>query len=592
MIYDYVTTEATTFQVFIVFVQNVNDDRLFFLIFESHYIDNTLVNLLLGEHRRLSWTFENYTSVYYERIHIDSKLHFTSEQHLGFKLFVPQSSIAQGYPCQYGGIVIRQIEKMKQSQIGPVCSTEYANLLHNVTLFSKEFFLTIYSYGQKISFEGHISLFHSNDCPMVINPCGYCVDQDMAHLSYILWFGGLRCKEKNYVYFYIRDNKCGTFIQVPNEYIKTNSCNLFVISQKEVYKFQITHRYFNDFITSNCLQTPYLEKNYVINRHSFIESMQTYQSIFGNFSSELFCYTNSLLIVKVKEMPYPTCETIFLKDIMQDQHIPEFIGVCFKFNVMLSMRKKRHQMKVYYSRYDESLVDYMNRFIIISHIESNIESHIKSQNNKADNSSSITLSITDHTYIDDKPLLFQFTGNQLPLIWKSYGQFLDIVVDGGQNVQQTQILKVIAMAVYDSSAVISYLSRPISLTTSCPHNATYTAINGCWSIHDNFRGNWDSANQICQERGGYLWSVNDSGEWDEVLASPKYTILHENRTTKMVLKPINAIKYFRTSSVIFLGLKVNSKVTIFLTDFVQFVDCSLKILQFTQKAIIVLLSNE
>ena len=244
------------------------------------------------------------------------------------------------------------------------------------------------------------------------------------------------------------------------------------------------------------------------------------------------------------------------------------------------MRKKQHQMKVYYSRYDESLVDYMNRFIIISHIESNIESHIKSQNNEADNSSSITLSITDHTYIDYKPLLFQFTGNQLPLIWKSYGQFLDIVVDGGQNVQQTQILKVIAMAVYDSSAVISYLSHPISLTTSCPHNATYTAINGCWSIHDNFRGNWDSANQICQERGGYLWSVNDSGEWDEVLASPKYTILYENRTTKMVLKPINAIKYFRTSSVIFLGLKVNNKVTIF-SYYVQFVYCFLKVLEFT-----------
>ena len=82
------------------------------------------------------------------------------------------------------------------------------------------------------------------------------------------------------------------------------------------------------------------------------------------------------------------------------------------------------------------------------------------------------------------------------------------------------------------------------------------------SVHDNFQGNWDSASDICEKRGGYLWSVNNGEEWDDVLSPRRYNKENLNGEIEL-LNLTNVIKYFRTSSLIYLGLKYNGKVRLY-----------------------------
>ena len=92
---------------------------------------------------------------------------------------------------------------------------------------------------------------------------------------------------------------------------------------------------------------------------------------------------------------------------------------------------------------------------------------------------------------------------------------------------------------------MSYI-HPVRRVRQCDLDTGYDpAMLGCMSIHTNFSGSWNMADKVCQERGGYLWSVNDFEEWDETLRSP--------RISDPELKPINAVQYFRTSSVVCLG---------------------------------------
>ena len=193
-------------------------------------------------------------------------------------------------------------------------------------------------------------------------------------------------------------------------------------------------------------------------------------------------------------------------------------------------------------------MNYMNRFSVIAYREESIS--ITSKGN-------LKLFIEDQVFYEKhSSQLIQFSGDQLPLIWRSFGQFLKIVVGLENTKQIQQHITIITLAIFDSDDVLSYISndRQQRIQYLCPEFFKYQTKTGCMSINNSFVGSWNSASNQCQEQDGYLWSINDLIEWTEVLSSPQ--LINKLK----VYQPVNAIKYFRKSSIIFLGLKSNGTV--------------------------------
>ena len=186
----------------------------------------------------------------------------------------------------------------------------------------------------------------------------------------------------------------------------------------------------------------------------------------------------------------------------------------------------------------------------------------------------------DETHIEDRPLIFElelFTYQELPLVWRSLGQFLTIGVDAEQFLPQNTLLRLFAIAIFDILNVETYLSARKDTLIDCPGNATHLTSFSCYSIHTNFLANWNSASQFCHQRGGYLWSVNSDAEWEEVLHPPiirKISSIKRSLVDKTVFHAvdlINGVKYYRSSSVIYLGLKENemvSAISVYLNEWI------------------------
>ena len=175
---------------------------------------------------------------------------------------------------------------------------------------------------------------------------------------------------------------------------------------------------------------------------SVLESSHGFRSNFFNFTVQLSCPFKSIIYSYTEFRGTKPCEQIWIKSKTMKDNIEEFSGTCFKFSFMLSRINEQHALKVYFSKL-ERLMHYMNGFIIIAYMERqkrNDEDMTltieQSGYNTTVMDSSLKLFIKDEIHQDGEPLTFQFTGQQLPLVWKSYGQFLTIVVQTAQNLRQ------------------------------------------------------------------------------------------------------------------------------------------------------------
>ena len=263
------------------------------------------------------------------------------------------------------------------------------------------------------------------------------------------------------------------------------------------------------------------------------------------------CPFLSALYGRTRVVPENHCEDVVLRPSLPGAGLQEFAGKCHKFKMALASNTQ-YIFKVYFSQIS-NFEQYLNNFKVLSYMEG--------LNNKSFDRSAFDLKITDEffkAFSELKPLTYNFGSDQLPFEWRSYGQFVTIFVKIHDVIREKSFLTISVMADFERSTVMTYMTiRYIKDIHNCDSTPSqYATRFGCMSVHTNFTGSWNMANDICQQKGGYLWSVNDYQEWEEILHSPRITYIGRDGA-----KPINVAKYFRTSSVLFLGYQAQVKIS-------------------------------
>ena len=550
--------KATTFQMYIVYMQKHRNSAV--KLVYSEIALNSVYYKLLPKYGQLwiSWSLGNSSMTIYQDIFVD--IRGVDNEIMSYRILDSQTRGPQGYLCQYAGVVIRHSHKKLPSDVGPVCSSDYGDLLHDIKIHSRDLSVIIYGYKTSSFFQtGKLVIYHEmSSCIGIINPCSIC-----DSLAYYYEIYTIRVLQTIFICYKHESDvsiqqykQCIIYQIIPNEQ-NHKMCNLFIYSAHLIttFEFHIKHRYIQSRLESQNKKMYLPEKHYsLVNKEKSInEGYQMYQSICANLSTELFPH-KSILIIALQDVSCatcnatnvlpPTCNKIQINSMKHIDNVSEFEGTCFKFIVTLSKNGTQSKIKIYFSRNIESLKNYLNNFQIISWIDSNKNKDIHFLH-------SLTLSIIDQMQMEDKPLQFKFTGDQLPLIWKSFGQFLQINIDAKQNLEENVNMTVIAVAMYHPVFVRSFFKNTHKAQLPCHPNATHATSTNCMSVHDKFEGSWISASQICEDKGGYLWSIEYDDEWIEVLTSRRYPNLLASP-----VRPVNAMKYFRLSSLVFLGLKV------------------------------------
>ena len=512
----------------------------------------------------LSWDISNMTEEYYdENIVIFNPINI--DEHLSYSVYIEKTVGPQGYLCQYGGLYIKDYSTHNMpNSIGPICSDEYADLIHKIGFpSSRALVIILYAYGSSFSQKGMIIFSGSYECYGIINPCAICTSVGYSNLVYTKYRGNMlwTCLKANDILITLPTSKeCFTFLVVPNESsIKQGTCNMMIISivLKE-FQLKIIHRYTSSSGSFYNNQTVFFPSAYDLHTskyRSIIESTSKYVSLFPHINFEIFHY-KTFLSIETKIRAQAFCQDVLLKGTRKQNYMPryDYEGICFNFKAILMSTDKKFEFSVHYSKKVDLLTNYMNRFLVLAWIDFHNLDHINTTSGQ-----SLNMSITDEILMEDKPLQFHFTGQQLPLVWKSFGQALKIQIIAGQQLKNIIRIHVSVTAIFDVDVIYGFFWPSVRAYTPCHINATHVTSDSCWTVHKDFQGNWNSASEICKTQGGHLWSVNSDKEWNEVLTSQRYHNLEETQD-RQYLQPINAMRYFRSSSLIYLGLKSDRKV--------------------------------
>ena len=253
------------------------------------------------------------------------------------------------------------------------------------------------------------------------------------------------------------------------------------------------------------------------------------------------CPKHSILHARANVISNNDCQDAVVRPGLITDAPQEFPGTCFNFKIALTNRKA-YSFKVYISGQVKDLEEYLNNYLILFYSDG-ITKQLFTKG-------MLDIIITDKFYKifeGYEPMTYQFASDQIPLEWKSYGQFITLNVRIHDVFKIKHFLKIVVIANFQRDIALSYLT-PRGSGKSCNYaDGHYPTRNNCTSIHANFSGSWNMANDFCHQKGGYLWSVNSFEEWDEILRSPKVTYDMKQRG------PTNVAKYFRTTSVLFLG---------------------------------------
>ena len=556
---------STTFQMYIV---NIISGQIYKIM--SNIIYSAYKSLLSATEMieftygfSLKWDFSNITGVYYkEYIVIPESLGF--DDHISYYVDIEKTIGPQGYLCQYGGLYIKDIfEWNLPNDVGPICSNDYAELIRNMQFISSSTFI-LYTYGRSFSQKGTIYFSGIKPkCDGMINPCAICTSEYYAKWL-IIRFMRIKivptCFKAKYIHIIFlgngADEECILFLVIPSiSSINHGTCKLFLFSSRLKqfqlqmnYKYSLCGPYYHNVISSSehsCQKSKY---------NIILKGTSNYVSHFPRINFERFQYI-PFLSIETQIRAHEICQDVSLTEITQDWKLSkyDYDGTCFKFKAILSTEKKQIKFSVHYSKEVDSLINYINRFLVLTWIDS---VHINNTSGE-----SLKMSITDTILMEDRPLQFHFTSQQLPLVWKSLGQVLEIEINAGEQLKENTLIYVTVMAIINVEFVFSFFinATTTSANIPCHVNATHVTSDSCWTVHKDFHGNWNSASEICRNQGGYLWSVNSDKEWNEVLTSPRYYNLQKTPDNQY-LQPVNAMRYFRISSLIYLGLRSDGKV--------------------------------
>jgi hypothetical protein len=165
------------------------------------------------------------------------------------------------------------------------------------------------------------------------------------------------------------------------------------------------------------------------------------------------------------------------------------------------------------------------------------------------------ITITEGNFDSNASASYYFDSKNIPLTWTSYGEFLLIVIE--TNHCQLWLM---LLAVFVPESLSKAMDREVAplFMRHCPRDQLHTILSRkiCYKIVNGFYGNWMAANEVCKQEGGYLWSVNTEEEWWTILQADREKQIMPGSTYEM---PIHAVKYFASSSLIYLGSKLSER---------------------------------
>ena len=600
-----------TFMIFLVFQKNLlaNEDVLhpnfnISYVFYNDFPKRPIIYEMKDKDCIIDWDFTNTSEIVNTVLVIEFP---KNAPNVKYKISVDIVDGIQGHMCQYGGVLVRHTHHLhKFNDVGPICSKQYARLIDNLPLQSKLFennqmVVLIYNFWQRYAHKGKIHIFHEQPtCVGIINPCYLCSSD--YHLYKLKMFiksdGDIFCPDDRTYISIIVKNICFTFYIIPNEEFRGQICTWNVISYfHNDLEHQITKRYFRSAFSMQCLNKTQVPASFTQNstiKKYYNYSEKTYAHV-TNFNFKLQCQRKFVLLINTTQINQ-SCRNVVM-DKRQESYVPEYVGKCLKFKLDFSMKRRRYAFKVYFSKGIAS--DYMNRFKIICYINSETSEIRSKQNQNHNNNSSfqhfvryLKLSVKDEIYsVNEKhatPLIFNFTGDNFPMVWKSYGQFLtiDLSVETGVHNFNNFSITLIALAIFNHGSFETYYGRLHYFKRSCPKNATHVLMDfhyftPCWSVHTKISSDWYSAKKTCEQRSGHLWIIHSQKQWDEVLSSSKYFKPLSNLKCMSEFEnmqeytdylshfklervnSVNALRYFRHSSIFYLGMKTKGKVSLY-----------------------------
>ena len=214
-------------------------------------------------------------------------------------------------------------------------------------------------------------------------------------------------------------------------------------------------------------------------------------------------------------------------------------------------RVKRDVFEFEVSLLDRTSSIYPNQFSVAGYQVKLPHQHVSSSDKH------LGLTISDKIHYSDNFSSYEFTDKQMPFVWQSYGKYLSVSVNGTQN-DGPFFMWIIVNAIFETKSLYSYVLSPcyLPIGEKCLKNNLHS-IGGkyCFSIHTNYTGSWLESEQICKDKGGELWQINNKFDWNEVMRSSKCEWYFEKDWHQRPVEydgRINALSLLHSSSVMYL----------------------------------------
>ena len=476
-----------------------------------------------------------------------------------------------GFLCQFHGLLLATwlYTNQPEFQIGPLCSLPQLFLARNKSLSpafsnSESHFMIIYSYGL-MNFKGRMIISKKSldsACVRILNPCRICsLPQDLLYVNLrnADWYGidlvGMECNKEIPVFKIY--SKCILF-QLTSNYIPgaVDMCQWQVISLGiSDLRYTIS---FRQEVKSNICKiidnTTELYEKFVTETYQTMTKIVEYRHQFYS-RSHLFkinydCFSNNFLevLAEPRQVSQSRCKTVTLNSLANLLNSPKFDGPCFIFS--LEVTDGVYAFNVSFLSEWKSAQDYRTRFAVGANLENlRDDQRLTGRNN-------IAINIFDNIFLTNTVYSYQFTEEDMPFYWQSYGQNLGILVNASYRHESPLMMSIIVNALYESLILITYLANPESaiINTECFNSGKIVFYGKCLSIHKNFSGNWYESERVCKKQGDELWSANNAKVWSDSMQSERTNWYLDYIKPVTYDKHLNVISLLQESSIVFLGM--------------------------------------
>ena len=558
--------KASTFQAYLIFRHYRKLKKPVIIAFDTDDSNNDLETFSISQTSDtwFSWDFSNSSSIVYRKILVTQTDASSTMEALQYKIYVdPSNDGAQGYLCQYGGLMLSgSVVFSAESQIGPICTRSKAAMVNDIQLASPKNIVVIilYHYGISYTQKGAIlfqKLSQKYVCFGVLNPCNLCELSMTNKLFLIMAYASIsfKCVPNQVIHL---GTTCITVIIIANENLNYNVTCEWSTAVTVPYRMQISSvsRRTGHGPQGYCdipYTKPQMKKLDGKERGDIRvkETSRKYFAMFPSFKVHSKCSLKEIFVATIIPVVSAECDTPTIHPVHDPNKVTELIGTCFIINITTSIMPYIFNISF---MNDKIIADmYPSHFFLLAYV-----AYADNSNLSFTSLPSLYLSVTDNSMKSDWKNEFNISSRQMPIVWQSQGQYLTVQVSSNVFIQNSISVVIHLIADFEHSSIPKYEMGHYKPTfQECPSNGThYTIKTGtCFSIHQGVSGRWTDAQTKCQQRGGYLWSVNNGQEWANILRHREIEMLSSNGRQTLKFPSINADIFLPRSSVLYLGLK-------------------------------------